>query len=148
MAIEIVDLPMTNGDFPQLCSFSRGQPNNSKGRWSLSPLELPFWGWGIPHCWTKLQYMEPEPMSGRQKIIVRLSWSCKDRLEVIQQKIKPFPSGWWFTYRSEKYEFVSWDDETPNIWKIIKNGPNHQPAILFSMSRSWPQQALVQGFTL
>jgi len=26
-------------------------------------------------------------------------------------------SGWWLTYSSEKYEFVSWDDEIPNIWK-------------------------------
>ena len=22
-------------------------------------------------------------------------------------------SGWWYTYPSEKYDFVSWDDETP-----------------------------------
>jgi hypothetical protein len=28
--------------------------------------------------------------------------------------------GWWYTYPSEKYEFVSWDDELPNIWKVIK----------------------------
>jgi hypothetical protein len=27
--------------------------------------------------------------------------------------LKP-PSGWWYTYPSEKYEFVSWDDEIPN----------------------------------
>ena len=27
--------------------------------------------------------------------------------------------GWWLTYPSE-YEFVSWDDEIPNIWKVIK----------------------------
>jgi len=26
-------------------------------------------------------------------------------------------AGWWYTYPSEKYEFVSWDDEIPNIWK-------------------------------
>ena len=26
-------------------------------------------------------------------------------------------TGWWLTYPSEKYEFVSWDDEIPNIWK-------------------------------
>ena len=36
----------------------------------------------------------------------------------------PFPvasiSGWWYTYPSEKYEFVSWDDDVPNIWKIVK----------------------------
>ena len=23
-------------------------------------------------------------------------------------------SGWWYTYPSEKYEFVSWDDDIPN----------------------------------
>jgi hypothetical protein len=28
---------------------------------------------------------------------------------------------------SEKYEFVNWDDELPNIWKNNPNVPNHQP---------------------
>jgi hypothetical protein len=37
-------------------------------------------------------------------------------------------TGWWLTYPSEKYEFVSWDDDIPNIWKKLeKNVPNHQP---------------------
>ena len=26
-------------------------------------------------------------------------------------------SGWWYTYPFEKYEFVSWDDEIPNMEK-------------------------------
>ena len=26
----------------------------------------------------------------------------------------------WCTYPSEKYEFVSWDDDVPNKWKVIK----------------------------
>jgi hypothetical protein len=26
-------------------------------------------------------------------------------------------SGWWLTYPSEKYDFVSWDDDIPDIWK-------------------------------
>ena len=30
---------------------------------------------------------------------------------------------------SEKYEFVNWDDEIPNISGKIKNVPNHQPDI-------------------
>jgi hypothetical protein len=30
-----------------------------------------------------------------------------------------FLVGGW-AYPSEKYEFVSWDDEIPNIWKMIK----------------------------
>ena len=25
-------------------------------------------------------------------------------------------TGWWYTYPSEKYDFVSWDDEIPNIY--------------------------------
>ena len=25
-------------------------------------------------------------------------------------------SGWWYTYPSEKYEIVSWDDDIPSIW--------------------------------
>jgi len=32
------------------------------------------------------------------------------------------------TYPSEKYEFISWDDELPNIWKNKIHVPNHQPA--------------------
>ena len=35
-------------------------------------------------------------------------------------------TGWWYTYPSEKYEFVSWDYDIPNIWKN-KKFPNHQP---------------------
>jgi hypothetical protein len=27
-------------------------------------------------------------------------------------------------------EFVSWDDDIPNIWKVIKKVPNHQPVLL------------------
>ena len=29
-------------------------------------------------------------------------------------------TGWWYTDPSEKYEFVSWDDEIPNRWTTIK----------------------------
>ena len=39
----------------------------------------------------------------------------------------PIITGWWYTYPSEKYEFVSWDDEIPNIWENKSHVPNHQP---------------------
>ena len=29
---------------------------------------------------------------------------------------RPIP-GWWYTYPFEKYEFVSWDDDIPNMEK-------------------------------
>jgi len=42
----------------------------------------------------------------------------KKKKEEEEEEGKPrTPSGWWLTYPSEKYEFVSWDDEIPNIWK-------------------------------
>ena len=37
-----------------------------------------------------------------------------------------YESGWWYTYPSEKYDFVNWDDDSKLNGKI-KNGPNHQP---------------------
>ena len=57
--------------------------------------------------------------------------SCQPALNLLQDGRKilanhPVIVGWWYTYPSEKYEFVSWDDEIPNIWKVIKNVPNHQ----------------------
>jgi hypothetical protein len=33
-------------------------------------------------------------------------------------------------YPSEKYDFVSWDDKIPNIWKNKIHVPNHQPDII------------------
>ena len=34
------------------------------------------------------------------------------------------------TYPSEKDEFVSWDDYSPNAWKNKIHVPNHQPVML------------------
>jgi hypothetical protein len=34
------------------------------------------------------------------------------------------------TNPSENDEFVSWDDDIPNIWKVIKHVPNYQPIVL------------------
>ena len=40
-------------------------------------------------------------------------------------------SGWWLTYPSEKYEFVSWDDEIDALTKLngiileMRDFPDH-----------------------
>jgi len=36
-------------------------------------------------------------------------------------------SGWWLTYPPEKYKFVSWDYDIPNIWKNNNHVSNHRP---------------------
>ena len=56
------------------------------------------------------------------------TWGCYNVLEFIQtvwlvvSTFQPWKTvtGWWYTYPSEKYEFVSWDDDIRNIWKFIK----------------------------
>jgi hypothetical protein len=32
-------------------------------------------------------------------------------------------TGWWLSHPSEKYEFVSWDDDVPNMMGKIKYLP-------------------------
>jgi len=32
-------------------------------------------------------------------------------------------TGWWLSHPSEKYEFVSWDDDIPTIWKTCSKPP-------------------------
>ena len=39
-------------------------------------------------------------------------------------------SGWWYTYSSEKYEFVSWDDYSQYM-DILKNVANHQSVYIY-----------------
>jgi hypothetical protein len=39
-------------------------------------------------------------------------------------------SGFWLTYPSEKYEFVSWDDDIPNIWKKKCSKPPTSVSVL------------------
>ena len=41
---------------------------------------------------------------------------------------------------SEKYEFVSWDDDIPNIWEHEIHVPNHQPGKFIF----WKNKKLIQ----
>ena len=51
----------------------------------------------------------------------------------INLKHGEFMAGWWLTYPSEKYEFVSWDDDISNIWKNIfkKKQTTNQMVMLY-----------------
>jgi hypothetical protein len=53
----------------------------------------------------------------KDQIVHRSIWTfrTKQRSELTQLGANEgFITGWWYTYPSEKYEFVSWDDEIPN----------------------------------
>ena len=61
------------------------------------------------------------------KLLEHINWRMHVQLISCLQKKTANPqtcagsirTGWWYTYPSEKYEFVSWDDEIPNLWKVI-----------------------------
>ena len=62
------------------------------------------------------------------------------------------PSGWWYTYPSEKYDFISWDDlSIPNcFWNNhqVMFQENHRPARVlegFSMAQTPVFHGLFQG---
>jgi len=45
-------------------------------------------------------------------------------------------SGWWYTYPSEKYEFVNWDDDSSQLnGKSLKKSmvPKHPPDIIVDL---------------
>ena len=71
-----------------------------------------------------------------------LSWLNQHHLQGLHSTYFAGPkhwSGWWYTYPSEKYEFVSWDDEKfPFLnGQIIKfHGSKQQPAMCFLMSQT------------
>ena len=48
-------------------------------------------------------------------------------------------TGWWYTYPSEKYEFVTWDYEIPNMESQSKfhGSSHHQPDIGLCPTGQW-----------
>jgi len=47
-------------------------------------------------------------------------------------------SGWWYTYPSEKYEFVSWDDYSQYMKKNMFQTTNHF-YVFFFVRRYYPE---------
>ena len=74
-----------------------------------------------------LQHFYIAPGEYSLKLLEHINWRMHVQLISGFQKKTANPqtcagsirTGWWYTYPSEKYEFVSWDDEIPNLWKVI-----------------------------
>jgi len=48
-----------------------------------------------------------------------LRWGIVDRFP--NPLLPQSTAGWWYTYPSEKYEFVSWDDSSQYDGKVMSN---------------------------
>ena len=70
-------------------------------------------------------------------------FSCQDPQVTIQpwlgdrSMLAMICHDWWFTDPSEKYEFVGWDDEIPNIWKNKKRSKPPTSMPWFSMNNQY-----------
>ena len=64
------------------------------------------------------------PMTNEKK---KTTWMCTKSHSWAIFSYQLSDTGWWLTHPTEKYEFVNWDDENPNIWKNKIHVPNHQP---------------------
>ena len=79
--------------------------------------------WGLHKIWRHWNHFPTPEMGPRFGSPNIHPWSMfypkartslsRSRLS-FHEKYSPKISGWWLTYTSEKYEFVSWDDEIPN----------------------------------
>ena len=99
------------------------------------------WRWPSPISWSDgdhpLGKGEPNRNQGGMGW-----WSTADG--AIFGRIKII-SGWWLTYPSEKYEFVSWDDDIPKIWENKSHVPNHQPDLLVWAGILWYNSSVEVG---
>ena len=43
-----------------------------------------------------------------------------------------YSTGWWLSHPSEKYEFVSWDDDIPNIYGKMQKMATKPPRLVCS----------------
>ena len=91
-----------------------------------NPYEVPcFLMWLTVH--PNLQWINPIFALWNHLVNDHISLTWKVRL--VWDSYPWTKTGWWLTYPSEKYEFVSWDDDIPNWMK------SHNP-VMFQTTRS------------
>ena len=78
-----------------------------------------------------MEHMEPWDTSAFSLMVnfvhLGLNKSKKNNL-----RTHPIQTGWWLGHPSQKYEFVNWDDDIPNInGKMPKMATSHHQPVLF-----------------
>ena len=82
------------------------------------------------------------------------SWDPRCLSGLMPWKILQRWTGWWLTYPSEKYEFVSWGSYFQYMEKSSSHVPNHQPVevfigkILRNFQGRFPSQEIARFFCL
>ena len=84
-----------------------------------------------PEAFVTLSFWKRVAEQNQLKFIVHLSL-----MELIEQLLES-QTGCWYTYPSEKYDFVSWNDDIPNLWERKKNY-SKPPAKLININIGFP----------
>ena len=78
-------------------------------------------GWHITHL-TQVPFSHRVCLNCQRVTLRKLpenSIGLRTHLQETLIKMLKTRAGWWLSHPSEKYEFVSWDNDIPNVWKII-----------------------------
>ena len=85
-------------------------------------------------CQLIFEFWLPSSLIGQQglrmpphQVVLNFQWEFQGLKMELGYILGHHLCGWWLSHPSEKYEFVSWDDEIPNIWKNKIHVPNQQP---------------------
>jgi len=54
-----------------------------------------------------------------------------EKLNMLNSNSIAISSGWWYTYPSEKYEFVNWAYYSQDMESHKSHVPNHQPVMIY-----------------
>ena len=118
----------------------------------------------IPDCWETLKFIAPTGSIKRGNLgkyrsephrtqpVIMTFWSPQHQKDAFMWYVHPSRNGtsryvgheknpgWWLTYPSWKMmDFVSWDDEIPNIWKNMSQlfqTTNQNP---YRKKKTWPR---------
>ena len=75
-----------------------------------------------PRFFATLSISESWRISPERPGSILADWRCSGTSK--NADLAGFSTAWWLTYPSEKYQFVSWDYEIPNIYIYIMENKN------------------------
>jgi hypothetical protein len=127
--------------FCNICTWTHSLYNCRRTYWQIKPKQRK--PWSKPHL-SQMLHMHVDIESGQTNILANdketqtwKGWSLWKEHMVWFLMVLLYVS-WWLTYPSEKYEFVSWDYNIPNIWKNKTCSKPPTSICLLMLACYWP----------
>ena len=109
----MISIDVSHSKWPEMIGLNPSE--HWRGNRGLKPYLGKNWVSFLDFPWNDVSFQQKNSRCSQQNHSIPIDFSSNFRKTI---------SGWWLTYPSEKYEFVSWDDDIPNIWKNKIHVPN------------------------